>query len=85
MKQIIKLIDVNVDGCGMNIESMIQVSSEQELTIEIIQKAKEVIEEYKKENDGEYDTNSIIDIVCDYLESEGYMCDYVSEDATIEF
>lgn len=26
MKQIIKLIDVNVDGCGMNIESMIQVS-----------------------------------------------------------
>ena len=39
----------------------------------------------KKECDGEYDTDSIVDVVCEHLESEGYMCDYISEDATIEF
>lgn len=26
-----------------------------------------------------------IDVACKHLESEGYMCDYISEDATIEF
>ena len=52
---------------------------------EIIQRTKDAIEKYKKENDGKYDTDSIIDAACEHLESEGYMCDYISEDATIEF
>ena len=85
MIQIIKLTDVNVDGCGTNVEEMIQVEGKQELTNGIIQRTKEAIEEYKRENDGEYDTDSIISVACEYLESEGYMCDYISEDATIEF
>lgn len=48
MKQIIKLIDIDVDGCGTNIETMIQVEGKQELTSGIIHRAKAVIEEYKK-------------------------------------
>lgn len=85
MKQIIKLIDVNIDGCGTNIESMIQVEGKQELTNGIIQRTKDAIEKYKKENRGEWDTNDIIDVVCKHLEIEGYMCDNILEDVTIEF
>ena len=85
MKQIVKLIDVDVDGCGTNVETMIQVEGKQELTNGIIERIKDAIEKYKKENDGEYDTDSIVGVVCKYLESEGYMCDYISEDAAIEF
>ena len=68
MKQIIKLIDVDVDGCGTNIETMIQVEGKQELTNGIIQRTKDAIEKYKKENDGEYYTDSIVGVVCEYLE-----------------
>lgn len=85
MKQIIKLIDVDVDGCSTNVETMIQVEGKQELTNGIIQRTKDAIEKYKKENDGEYDTESIVGVVCEHLESEGYMCDYISEDVAIEF
>ena len=85
MKQIVKLIDVDVDGCGTNVETMIQVEGKQELTNGIIQRAKDAIEKYKKENDGEYDTDSIVGVVCEHLESSGYMCDYISEDVAIEF
>lgn len=85
MKQIIKFIDVNIDGCGTNVESMVQVEGKQELTNGVIQRTKDAIEKYKKENYGEYDTDSIIDVACKHLETEGYMCDYISEDATIEF
>jgi hypothetical protein len=40
MKQIIKFIDVDVDGCGTNIESMIGVEGKQELTNGIIQRVR---------------------------------------------
>lgn len=48
MKQIIKFIDVDVDGCGTNIESMIGVEGKQELTNGIIQRTKDAIEKYKE-------------------------------------
>ena len=85
MKQIIKFIDINIDGCGTNVESMVQVEGKQELTNGVIQRTKNAIEKYKKENYGEYHTDSNIDVACEHLETEGYMCDYISEDATIEF
>lgn len=85
MKQIIKLIDVDVDGCDTNVETMIEVEGKQELTNGIIQRTKDAIEKYKKENNGEYDTDSIVDVVCEHLESEGYMYNYISEDIAIEF
>ena len=85
MKQIIRFIDEDVDGCGLNVSTMIQVEGKQVLTNEILLKTKDAIEKYKKENNGEYDTDSIIDVACEYLESEGYMCGYISEDVTIMF
>lgn len=83
MKQIIKLIDV--DGCGTNEETTIQAEGKQKLSNEIIQGIKDTIKKYKRENDGVYDTNSIVNVVCECLETEGYMCDYVSADVTIGF
>lgn len=83
MKQIIKLIDV--DGCGTNEETTIQAEGKKKLSNEIIQGIKDTIKKYKRENDGVYDTNSIVNVVCEYLETEGYMCDYVSADVTIGF
>ncbi len=85
MIQILKFIDVNVDGCGTNVEEMIQIEGKHELTNGIIQRTKEAIEKYKIENNGEYDTDSIIQVACEHLEEEGYMCDYISADAEIEF
>lgn len=85
MIQIIKLTDVDIDGCGTNVEEMIQVEGKQELTNGIIQRTKEAIEKYKIGNNGEYDTDSIIQAACEHLEEEGYMCDYISVDAEIEF
>lgn len=83
MKQIIKLIDV--DGCGTNEETTIQAEGKQKLSNGIIQGIKDTIKKYKRENDGVYDTSSIVNVVCEYLETEGYMCDYVSADVTIGF
>ena len=83
MKQIIKLIDV--DGCGTNEETTIQAEGKQKLSNGIIQGIKDTIKKYKRENDGVYDTNSIVNVVCEYLETEGSMCDYVSADVTIGF
>lgn len=64
---------------------MVQIEGKHELTNGVIQRTKDAIEEYKKDNNGEYDTDSIIDVACKHLESEGYMCDHISEDTTIEF
>ena len=65
----------------------IRSMTENELNMdnETILGANDFLEKYKKENGGEYDTDSIIDVACGHLESEGYMCDYISENATIEF
>ena len=46
MKQIIKFIDVNIDDCGTNVESMVQVEGKQELTNGVIQRTKDAIEKY---------------------------------------
>lgn len=85
MKQIIKFIEENIDGNGTNVETMIQIEGKQELTNGIVQRVKDAIDKYKRENNGEYDTDSIINTACEHLESEGYMCDYISEDVVIEF
>lgn len=85
MKQIIKFIDTDVDGCGTNIEIMIQIKGKHKITNEIIRRTEDVIEKYKKENKEEWDTDSIINIACEHLKTEGYTCYYIVEEATIEF
>lgn len=85
MKQIIKLIAENIDGRGTIQGTMILLEGKQELTDEIILRTENAIKKYKEENNGERDMGSITDVVCKYLETEGYKWDYVGEDAIIEF
>jgi len=85
MKQIIKLIAENIDGRGTIQRTMILLEGKQELTDEIILRTENAIKKYKEENNGDRDIDSITDVVCKYLETEGYKWDYVGEDAIIEF
>ena len=85
MMQIIKFTDVDVDGCGTNVEVYVQVEGKSELTNGIIERTKTEIEKYKEENSGEWDTDSVLDVACEYLETEGYMCHFVVPDYEIQF
>ena len=85
MIQIIKMIDVNVDGCGTDIDVYIKVEGEKELTNGVIERTKKIIEEYKEKNLYEWDTDSVIEAACEYLEVEGYKTEVINYDYCIEF
>ena len=85
IKQIIKFTDVNVDGCGTDVTVYIQVEGKTELTNGIIDRIKKVIEEYKDENPYEWDTDTVIDVACKHLETEGYTCSSIIPNYDIEF
>lgn len=85
MKQIINFIDTDVDGCGTYVETMIQIEGEQALTNGAVKRVKDVIEKYKKENYGEYCTDDVVEAACEQLGREGYICEHLSEDVTIDF
>lgn len=85
MKQIINFIDADVDGCGTDVETMIQIEGVQALTNGAIKRIKDAIERYKKENYGEYSPYDVVEAACEQLGREGYIYEYLSEDVTIEF
>lgn len=85
MKQIVKFIDKNIDGCGTDIEVYVQTEGKTELTDAIITETNNKIEKYREENSGAWDTDSVIMLACDYLESKGYMCHAIVPNYVIEF
>ena len=85
MKQIIKFIDVDVDGCGTDIDVYVEVEGKTELTNGVIERTKKAIEEHKEENPYEWDTDTVIDIACEHLKTEGYNAETTSYDYCIEF
>ena len=85
MMQIIKFTDVDIDGNGTNIEVYIQVKGRFELINGVIAEMKSEIEKYKEEYSGEWDTDSAINVACEYLESKGYECRSLLPDYEIEF
>lgn len=85
MVQIIKFIDVDSDGCGTDIDVYVKVEGKTELTNGVIERTKKVIEEYKEENPYEWDTNTVIDVACEYLKTEGYEAETTDYDYCIEF
>lgn len=85
MKQIINFINTDVDGCGTDVETMIQIEGDQALTNGAIKRVKDAIERYKKETYDEYSTDDVVEAACRQLDREGYICEPLSEDVTIEF
>ena len=85
MIQIIKFIDVDADGCGTDIDVYVKVKGETELTNGVIERTKKVIKEHKEEDPYGWDTNTVIDAACEYLETEGYKAESMSYDYCIEF
>ena len=85
MKQIIKFVDSDVDGCGTNVEMLIQIEGKNPLSTELVDALKHTIHEYIDSNAGEWSTDDVVNQACEYLESQGYMCDYIGEDLLIEF
>lgn len=85
MKQIIKFTDVNVDGDGTDVDVLVQVEGKQEISKDIIANMEKEIEEYKRETDGEWDTDGVVNAACEYLETKGYMCDFILPDYEISF
>ena len=84
MIEIIKFVDVNVDGCGTDIDAYVKVEGETALTNGVIERTKKVIEKYKEENP-EWDTDTVIDVACEYLETEGYKTETTGYHHYIEF
>ena len=69
MKQVIKFIDENVDGCGTNVEVLIQVEGKLQLTSAVLQETKDVIKRYKIENDL-WCTDEVVDEACKFMKQK---------------
>lgn len=82
--KIIEFIDENVDGCGTDIKVLIKVTGSYDINEEKII-IKDKIKEFQEENIDEWDTDSVIDMVVEYLESKGYECTYIIPEIEITF
>lgn len=83
--QYIKFTDLYVDGClGDVISDIIEVTGP-ELTDGVIKRTSDVIEAFKKETDGDWDTDGVLEVACEHLEKEGYTCKELAESAEITF
>ena len=82
--QYIKFTDENVDGCGMNISEIIEITGP-ELTKGVIERTKAAIAEYKTECFDCWDTDGAIEAACDHLKEEGYSCSSINENVEIRF
>lgn len=85
MIQIIKFIDVDSDGCGTDIDVYVKVEGKTELTNGVLERIKKAIEKHKEDNPFEWDTNTVIDIACEHLKTEGYEAETTDYDYCIEF
>lgn len=77
MEQIIKLTDVNVDGCGNDVTTLVRVSGK-DITADTVDNINRAIGNYKKENEGEWDTNGCLDVAREQLESEGFKVHFIN-------
>lgn len=80
----IELIDVDVDGCGTDVSTIVSVNTEN-ITNGMVGRLTKAISDYKKEVSGEYDTDGCVKAVLAQLESEGFKADVVNTSATICF
>ena len=79
----IKLTDVNVDGCGTDIETIVTATGPT-ITDEIKLGINETIKNRKNDLAGEWTTDDCIEAVDDYLKQHGYDVKYITPNIDIE-
>ena len=80
MKQIIKFVDSDVDGCGTNVEMLIQIEGKNPLSTELVDALKHTIHEYIDSNAGEWSTDDVVNQASEYLETHGNNTENNSEE-----
>lgn len=85
MVEYIKLVDSNVDGYSTEIDVYLKIEGDPYLTYGVIERTKTIIEQYKSDNEDEWDTDTIVDIVIEYLKTEGYNAEIIKYNYCIEF
>lgn len=83
-EQIIKFIDGDVDGCGTDIVVLATVLGP-DVTNGTISRVSDAINDYKSQNEGEWDTDGCLDVAKEQLNKEGYIVEFVSPVANIYF
>lgn len=83
-EQIIKFVDKNIDGNGTDITTLAKVYGN-EITVGTIDRVKDAIENYKNENEGEWDTDECLEVAQKQLKTEGYEVYWINEEVEICF
>lgn len=83
-EQIIKFTDVNVDGCGTDAGCLAKVYGN-DITVETVDRIKDAINNYKNENEGEWDTDGCLDAAQEQLKVEGYEVHWINPSHEICF
>lgn len=78
----IKLIDENVDGCGTDVDTIIDAIGPM-ITLSIINGLKDAVDVYKAQNPGEWDSDGCFDTACDFLKQNGYRVTFHTADIEI--
>lgn len=68
MKQILRLIEENVDGCGTDVSILLEINGEKEL--DIIRLKNKILDE--KEQMEYPDSDTLFEIAVEWLEKQGY-------------
>ena len=82
--QYIRLVDEDIDGNGTDVVELIQVIGAT-ITNGIVSRIRKVISDYKEEVQWEYDTDGVVNVVCDFLRKEGYECEPIYAACEITF
>ena len=80
----IEFKDIDVDGCGTDVTAIMEINSDG-LTNGTVGRIKDAISNYKRENEGEWDSDGCFDAAAEQLEKEGYKVKYIFPSTTICF
>jgi hypothetical protein len=72
----ILMVDENVDGCGTNVETILEVGSKN-ITSGTMDRVKSAIDTYKENYEDEWDTDGCLNAAAEQFEKEGYTVRYI--------
>lgn len=75
----INFTDYNVDGDGTDITTLARIQGPENVTIDspILDRVENAIENYKNDNEGEWDTTGCLEAAKEQLKSEGYTVEFL--------